>query len=164
MSVPQLAQPSSHKGNLSLKPLFSTWSLWLQGSHQRCQATLIHQDMVPPSAASFLPEHLLSSSRGSLSSASSTSLLPIFVLGKTLAPNPALSAPLIPWRRLFHPRPPWLLSVYGILPARILEWVVLPFSRGSSQPRDQTQVSRIAGRFFTVWTTREALILLYLKS
>ena len=39
--------------------------------------------------------------------------------------------------------------VHGILQARILEWVVFPFSRGSSQPRDQTQVSHIAGRFFT---------------
>ena len=39
--------------------------------------------------------------------------------------------------------------VHGILQARILEWVAFPFSRGSSQPRDQTQVSRIAGRFFT---------------
>ena len=38
---------------------------------------------------------------------------------------------------------------YGILQARILEWVAFPFSRGSSQPRDQTQVSRIAGGFFT---------------
>ena len=39
--------------------------------------------------------------------------------------------------------------VHGVLHARILEWVVSPFSRVSSQPRDQTQVSRIAGRFFT---------------
>ena len=39
--------------------------------------------------------------------------------------------------------------VYGILQARILEWVAFPFSRESSQPRDQTQVSHIAGRFFT---------------
>ena len=39
--------------------------------------------------------------------------------------------------------------VYGIFQARILEWVAFPFSRGSSQPRDQIQVSRIAGRFFT---------------
>ena len=39
--------------------------------------------------------------------------------------------------------------VHGILQARILEWVAFPFSRGSSQPRDRTQVSRIAGRFFT---------------
>ena len=39
--------------------------------------------------------------------------------------------------------------VHGILLARILEWVAFPFSRGSSQPRDSTQVSRIAGRFFT---------------
>ena len=36
-----------------------------------------------------------------------------------------------------------------ILQPRILEWVTFPFSRGSSQPKDQTQVSRIAGRFFT---------------
>ena len=39
--------------------------------------------------------------------------------------------------------------VDGILQARILEWVAIPFSRGSSQPRDRTQISRIAGRFFT---------------
>ena len=38
-------------------------------------------------------------------------------------------------------------AVHGLLRARILEWVAFPFSRGSSQPRDQTQVSRIAGRF-----------------
>ena len=44
----------------------------------------------------------------------------------------------------------------SILQARILEWVAFPFSRGSSQPRDQTQVSHIAGRIFTVWATREA--------
>ena len=39
--------------------------------------------------------------------------------------------------------------VHGILPARVLEWVAVPFSGGSSQPRDQTQVYRIAGGFFT---------------
>ena len=48
-------------------------------------------------------------------------------------------------------------TVHGILQARILEWVAFPFSRRSSQPRDQTQVSHIAGGFFTSWTTREAL-------
>ena len=47
-------------------------------------------------------------------------------------------------------------SVHGIFQARMLEWVVLPFSRASSWPRDRTWVSRIAGRFFTVWATREA--------
>ena len=47
-------------------------------------------------------------------------------------------------------------TVHGILQARILEWVAFPFSRGSSQPRDRTQVSHIAGRFFTSWATREA--------
>jgi len=44
-----------------------------------------------------------------------------------------------------------------VLQARILEWVAMPFSRGSSQPRDQAQVSCIAGRFFTVGATREVL-------
>ena len=38
------------------------------------------------------------------------------------------------------------------------EWVVISFSRGSSQPRDQTWVSCIAGRFFTIWATSEALL------
>ena len=47
-------------------------------------------------------------------------------------------------------------TVHGILQARILELVALPFSRGSSQPRDRTQVSHIAARFFTSWATREA--------
>ena len=46
--------------------------------------------------------------------------------------------------------------VQGILQARILEWVAFPFSRGSSQPRYRTQVSRVAGIFFTIWATREA--------
>ena len=46
-------------------------------------------------------------------------------------------------------------SVYGILQARILEWVVIPFSRGSSQPKDWTLVSCIAGRFYIIWTTTE---------
>ena len=40
-------------------------------------------------------------------------------------------------------------TVHGILQARILEWVAFPFSRGSSQPRDQTQVFCIVGRFST---------------
>ena len=61
------------------------------------------------------------------------------------------------------PQPCWTLcdptdyTVHGILQARILECVAFPFSRGSSQPRDQSQVSHIAGGFFTSWTTREVL-------
>jgi len=49
-------------------------------------------------------------------------------------------------------------SVHGIFQARILEWVSIPFSRGSFQPRDPTSVSCIAGRFFTIWATKEARI------
>ena len=41
--------------------------------------------------------------------------------------------------------------IHGVLQARILEWVAIPFSRGSSWPRDQTWVSHTAGRFFTIW-------------
>ena len=48
---------------------------------------------------------------------------------------------------------PWI--VHGILQARILEWVAVSFSRGSSQPRDRTQASLIADGFFTNWATRE---------
>ena len=44
----------------------------------------------------------------------------------------------------------------GILQAGIVAWVAMPSSRVSSQPRDWTQVSHIAGRFFTIWATREA--------
>ena len=47
-------------------------------------------------------------------------------------------------------------SVGGILQARILQWVAMPFSRVSSLPRDGTWVSWIVGRFFIIWATREA--------
>ena len=47
-------------------------------------------------------------------------------------------------------------GLYGIFQARILGWLAFPFSRRYSQPRDQTWVSCIAGRFFTIWATWEA--------
>ena len=46
-------------------------------------------------------------------------------------------------------------SVHGIFQARVLEWVAISFPRGSSWPRDQTWVSHIVGRRFTVWITKE---------
>ena len=56
-------------------------------------------------------------------------------------------------------------SIHGIFQTRILEWVAISICRGSSQPRDQTQVSPIAGRLFTIWATKEArLDYLYLRS
>ena len=63
----------------------------------------------------------------------------------------------VKWKLLSHVwlfATPW--TVHGLLQARILEWVAFPFSRKSSQPRDRTQVSHIAGGFFTSWATREA--------
>ena len=53
-------------------------------------------------------------------------------------------------------KPTWLLC-HGIFQSRILEWFSISFSRGLSQPRDQTSVSCPAGRFITIWATREAL-------
>ena len=71
-------------------------------------------------------------------------------------PNPRLYS----WNVLFVPNSfkimlyrtssPLGSSVHGILQARILEWVAISFSKGSSQPRDRTCVSRIACRFFTI--------------
>ena len=46
-------------------------------------------------------------------------------------------------------------SVHGIFQAIVLEWIAISFSRGSSQPRDRTQVSRIVDRRFTIWATRD---------
>ena len=54
-------------------------------------------------------------------------------------------------------------SVHEILQARVLEWVSISFSRGSSQPRDWIRVSWTAGRFFTNWAIREALFSVYIK-
>ena len=69
-----------------------------------------------------------------------------------------------PSHPLSSPSPSFNLSiVHGILQARILEWVAFPLSKGSSQPRDQTHVSRIAGGFSTSWATREARVPLYLE-
>ena len=59
------------------------------------------------------------------------------------------------WSEIKNPIMLYLnISVHGILQARILEWVAFPFSRGSSQPRDRTQVSCMAGGFFTSWATK----------
>ena len=49
-------------------------------------------------------------------------------------------------------------TVLGILQARMLEWVAFSFSRRTSQARDRTQVSHIAGQFFTNWAIREAIL------
>ena len=72
----------------------------------------------------------------------------------TLPPNPIIKLCLS-----FSDCSPPGSSVHGISQARILGWVAIAFSRGSSQPRDQTQVSCTAGRFSTLWATWEVLSL-----
>ena len=52
-------------------------------------------------------------------------------------------------------------SIHGIFQARVLEWVVISFSRRSSQPRDWIWVSHIVGRCFTIWATREVVTVIY---
>ena len=54
-------------------------------------------------------------------------------------------------------------SVHGIFQAIVLEWIAISFSRGSSWPRDRTQVSRILDRRLTVWATREVLYIEHWK-
>ena len=64
----------------------------------------------------------------------------------------------VKWKSLNHVQlfaTPWT-TIHRILQARILQWVAFPFSRRSSQSRDRTQVSLIAGGFFTNWAPREA--------
>ena len=81
---------------------------------------------------------------------------------------PRLTTSISEWVKVTQSCPtlcnPMDCTVHGILQDRILEWVAIPFSRGSSQHRDQTQVSHIAGRFFTSWATKEAMFLSYRKS
>ena len=76
-------------------------------------------------------------------------------------PGKGLCEMLVSWSCLTLCDPmdccPLGLSVHGILQARILEWVAIPFYRGSSLPRDWTCVSHMAGKFFTIWATREVL-------
>ena len=54
-------------------------------------------------------------------------------------------------------------SVYGIFQARVLEWVAISFSRGSSWPRDRTQVSCIVDRHFAIWATRKSYVNQWIK-
>ena len=80
------------------------------------------------------------------------SLLWGVIWGSCVVSHSVVSDTATPWT-IAHQAP---LSM-GILQARILDYVAIPFSRGSSQPRDQTWVSCIAGGSFTVWATRKGL-------
>ena len=69
-----------------------------------------------------------------------------------------MSDSVTPWTIwILLPHEP-VFSVHGIFQARVLEWGAIAFSRGSSRPRDQTRISYIAGRRFTLWATREVLL------
>ena len=69
-------------------------------------------------------------------------------------------AVMLRWKSLSHVQlcDPKDCTNHGMPQARTLEWVAFPFTSGSSRPRDWTQISRIAGRFFTRWATREVYV------
>ena len=73
-----------------------------------------------------------------------------------------LFTPVSKWVKVTQSCPtlcdPMDCTVHGILQARMLEQVAVPFYRGSSQPREQIQVSCTAGGFFTIWATRETRV------
>ena len=75
------------------------------------------------------------------------------ILPETLSTVPGIQEKLNKYSTLCNPMG---CTVHWILQATVLEWVLFPFFRGSSQPRDQTQVSHIAGGFLTNWAIREA--------
>ena len=87
-------------------------------------------------------------------------LCPLLGAGRRSVPS-ASSLQNLKWGKVAQscltPCNPMDYATHGILQARILEWVAFPFSRGSSQPRDQTHVSHIAGRFFTSYSDLELL-------
>ena len=79
------------------------------------------------------------------------SFLPLLLsLPSAFSSGPSLSGRSLSLCDPMDYSPPGSSLSMGILQARILEWVAFPFSRRSSQPRDQTQVSHIAGGFFIV--------------
>ena len=76
------------------------------------------------------------------------------VMSDSLQPHGLLPARLLPpWN---SPGENTGVGCHFLLQAKILEWVSISFSRGSSQPSDRTRVTRIAGRHFNLWATREA--------
>ena len=89
-------------------------------------------------------------------SKNSAQISPYLKLTQTTVPTLKWSEVAQLCSTLCHPRDCNLQrsSVHGIFQAKLLEWVAISFSRGSSQPRDQTWVSHIVGRCFTIWATK----------
>ena len=119
---------------------FSLWWLLLQNTGFR-HAGSVASDCRLSSCSSWSLEHELSScgSRGLKSASISSSAMSQVTLCDPMDYSPTGC------------------SVHGILQARILKLVAIPFSRGSSWPRDWTRVSCIAGRLFIIWVSRGAI-------
>ena len=128
-------------------PLFSVRALmsWYYGGQSLIRVCFL-------AVYSFLPSPAHCCLSGWVLGAFNANILsPVWLLIKNIEWVSECVAPFCP--TLYDPvdcSPPDS-SVHGILQARILEWVAVPFCRGSSLPRDRTQVSHLAGRFFTIW-------------
>ena len=131
----------------------ANWNEWMWdrlGTNKLCKHSAL-----PPLL--FYVEHGQSTCKWSRNLVISM-LCPLLGAGRRSVPS-ASSLQNLKWGKVAQscltPCNPMDYATHGILQARILEWVAFPFSRGSSQPRDQTHISHIAGRFFTSYSDLE---------
>ena len=152
---------------------FYIWKLLVCTNAQSCQALLLY-GLQPPRilcprrspgkntgvGCHFLLQGIFPLKRSNLSVLCflhcQSDSLPLSHLGSPCENWHSLSTPVKVTQSCPTLCDPMDYTVYRILQARILQCVAILFSSGSSQPRDRIQVSRIAGRFFTSWTTKEA--------
>ena len=139
--------------SLALKVCSNSYPLsqWCQPTISSSAAPFSSCPLSFPASESFPMNWLFTSGRQSIGA--SASVFPMNIQGWF----PLGLTDLIFWESKDSQGSSPVSSVHGILQARILECVAIPFSKGYSQPRDQTQVYCIVGGFFTVWATREAL-------
>ena len=130
----------SHEGSRSFCPLTSIKLCSLGTSHPICSLLLFY---------SFLVSSLASPTKCLTSRDFQVSTLNYNFISPPCSPGIHIHCQVKVAQSCLTLCNPMDYTVPGILQARILEWVAFPFSRGSFQPRDRTQVSRIADGFFT---------------
>ena len=153
----------------SLSPSSIFWSVSqaLLVLPSKCASKSIHvsSSLPPPRSEPLLPRttHSAHDSDNNLEKQNSDHVLPCLKLSRGLLLHfKTIQTPCeVKWSHTVVSDSLWPMdcsrgsSVHGIFQARVLEWVAISFSRGSSSPRDWTQVSCLVGRRFTIWATRE---------
>ena len=150
--IPDLSGPDFHPDSAPLPVL----KLWALPTNCPFPAPLFSTFPVSWTFSSHLclKEHLDEGERGEWKTGLKLNTEKIKIMAS--GPVPSVICSVVSDSLWLHRLWPSSSSVHGILQARILEWVAIFFSRGSSQPRDWTWISSIAGRFLTIWATREA--------